>query len=487
MMMGQEPSSAAREAGMLSVVAGGQDRRVALRDLREIILLPALAAVPLAPASMLGLANWRGTVLPILDLGLLLGGEATVRSAGARVLVGHGGAGFLVDSCHGATAAHGEAAEADLPLLDLGSLAAELSLSVSAARHGQQARSTSAPERHDGFGPLPAEAEEAILAFSIGGQEFGVALERVAHVAAIVPSAIRACETGAASVCWHNQDLPLASLRPLLNVGAAPAQHGSDSRMIVLHLSDGTLCAIAVDRFAGILRVRRSEHHALPPLLRRGTRPEVSSVCRLDGGTRLLCVLSPDRLFGRTEAAAPAGDIRAGDKPPNASNSLERYLILRAGDARLAVPLLRIDEVVRMTGPLVRVSGTSLIDGLCNLRGSVLPVIDLGCRFGGREAAGTGARLLVQIIGGSRTGFRVDAVEGLINVGADAIAPPPNGLGEAAALVEAVLALADGAVVPVLDLERLQGAGEAGSLVGSFPAAIPPDTACLLAARRVAA
>jgi purine-binding chemotaxis protein CheW len=469
--MGQDPSFETHTAGVLSVVAGGVNRTVPLKDLREIILLPALAAVPLAPASMLGLANWRGTVLPILDLGLLAGGEASVRSAGARVLIGHGGAGFLVDSCNGTAAASGEANAADLLPLDLVRLAADSSLPASAATQRQQARSTSVPERQDGSALRPAEAEEPILAFSIGGQEFGVALEKVEQVAAIVPHGTVAGETAAASVCWRNQDLPLASLRSRLTGAGTPAAHGCDLCMVVLHLSDGTLSAIAVDRFTGILRVRRSEQHALPPLLRRGTRAEVSSVCRLDGGSRLVCVLSPDRLFGRADDAASASASRAGAVPGAAPDTRTRYLIARVGNARLAVPLLCLDEVARTDRPLVAISGTSGIDGLCNLRGSVLPVIDLGRRFGCSDTAAAGARLLVQTIGGCRTGFRVDAVEGVHAVGADAIAPSPACLGEAGPLVQAVLTLADGAVVPVLDLERVPGAGECGSLARVLQAA----------------
>jgi purine-binding chemotaxis protein CheW len=480
-----------RPGALLSIVAGGQAHAVNLQDLREIIVPPALATIPLAPASLLGLANWRGTVLPILDLGLLLGGQASVRPAGARVLVARDGAGFLVDACLGTTAARAADDASGRRPLDLCSLAAGTSPPVPDENH-RRPQHRSAWDQRRGSADAPAEAGEPILVFWIGDGEYAVVLEAVEAVAAFTPSGAGAGQAGAASVRWRDQDLPLASLRPLLAPAGATPAAGREQRMVVLRLSDGTLSAMAVDRFAGILRVGGTEHHALPPLLRRGARPEVSSICRLEGGARLVCVLSPDRVFGRAYAAAHGSGRRGGGEPHAAPGAPTRYLVVRVGAARLAVPLLRLDEVVQLQGPLVRVAGNAVVDGLCHLRGGVLPVIDLARCLNLRGMPGTGARpagakpagakLLVQNIAGSRTGFCVDAVEGVLAVAAEAIAPPPDWLGGAAPLLDSVLASADGAVVPVLDLARIPGAGDVASLVGGLLAAAPPPAADRVAA-----
>src|SRR5690606_39705097 len=53
----------------------------------EILPLPQLTPVPGAQSWMLGVANIRGTLLPVVDLRLFLEGERTVMHEGQRVLV----------------------------------------------------------------------------------------------------------------------------------------------------------------------------------------------------------------------------------------------------------------------------------------------------------------------------------------------------------------------------------------------------------------
>jgi twitching motility protein PilI len=64
-----------------------------VRHVREVLVLDELTAVPGAPSHVLGVANLRGDVLPIVDAGRLLG--VTSRRAGRRlrtlVIVGAGG------------------------------------------------------------------------------------------------------------------------------------------------------------------------------------------------------------------------------------------------------------------------------------------------------------------------------------------------------------------------------------------------------------
>lgn len=48
---------------------------IALARARRVVARPALTPLPDAPASMLGLANLRGEVVPVLDAGLLLSDE----------------------------------------------------------------------------------------------------------------------------------------------------------------------------------------------------------------------------------------------------------------------------------------------------------------------------------------------------------------------------------------------------------------------------
>ncbi|OLB98687.1 MAG: hypothetical protein AUH30_07165 [Candidatus Rokubacteria bacterium 13_1_40CM_68_15] len=75
-----------------------------LRRVREVVVLDELTAVPAAPPQIVGVANLRGDVLPIVDPERLLG--AAIRRAGRRrralVVVGGGAhVGLLIDDVLG--------------------------------------------------------------------------------------------------------------------------------------------------------------------------------------------------------------------------------------------------------------------------------------------------------------------------------------------------------------------------------------------------
>jgi twitching motility protein PilI len=73
-------------------------------DVREVIVPPALTRVPGGRPWLLGVANVRGSLLPVCDLHRLLGEEHRTLARGSRVLVYNSDrvpAGFLVDEVAG--------------------------------------------------------------------------------------------------------------------------------------------------------------------------------------------------------------------------------------------------------------------------------------------------------------------------------------------------------------------------------------------------
>ena len=66
---------------------GGHRLVSSFGEVVEILSMPTLTAVPGSQAWMLGVANVRGTLLPVVDLKQFLEGERTVLHEGQRVLV----------------------------------------------------------------------------------------------------------------------------------------------------------------------------------------------------------------------------------------------------------------------------------------------------------------------------------------------------------------------------------------------------------------
>lgn len=88
-----------------------------------------------------------------------------------------------------------------------------------------------------------------------------------------------------------------------------------------------------------------------------------------------------------------------------------KLIIFKLGREEYGMDILRVQEIKRMMS-ITRVPATpAFIKGVINLRGSVLPVIDLRTRLGLLEADLTeAARIIVVLVNESIVGFIVDEV-----------------------------------------------------------------------------
>ena len=121
------------------------------------------------------------------------------------------------------------------------------------------------------------------------------------------------------------------------------------------------------------------------------------------------------------------------------------------------IDVLQIREIVRCqeVTPLPR--APDLIEGVIDLRGAVIPVIDLGHALCGERAdEGPETRIAVLEVDGMVLGLRVDAAVDVISVEARDVDDPPALATHAGYdTVRAVVRRADAAPVLVLSLEHL--------------------------------
>lgn len=109
------------------------------------------------------------------------------------------------------------------------------------------------------------------------------------------------------------------------------------------------------------------------------------------------------------------------------SDHSSRWLRLRCGCQAYALELLKVQEVVLPT-PLLPLRGTpAAMLGVMNLRGQVVPVMDLGVHLGQPSLASTPAtRIVVLEENGETLGLRVSSVEDVITLGQGQVESPDN-------------------------------------------------------------
>ena len=109
-----------------------------------------------------------------------------------------------------------------------------------------------------------------------------------------------------------------------------------------------------------------------------------------------------------------------------------RYLTFRLGAEAYGIGVLAVQEIIRITAITTVPQLPAHVRGVINLRGRIVPVVDLRCRFGlPSETDGERACIVVvQIHTATRgivpMGLVVDAVEEVLTIAAGDIEPPPE-------------------------------------------------------------
>jgi purine-binding chemotaxis protein CheW len=144
------------------------------------------------------------------------------------------------------------------------------------------------------------------------------------------------------------------------------------------------------------------------------------------------------------------------------------FLVFRLGDDEFGLPIDAIVEVAQVPAQITRVpKAPKFLEGVVNLRGEVLPVVDQRRRFDmpKLEHAET-RRLIVMKTERRRAGIIVDSVSDVLRSARSGIAPPPELTDEKTArLVHGVINLdKDGRIVLLLDPTELLTRAEQGLL-----------------------
>lgn len=137
----------------------------------------------------------------------------------------------------------------------------------------------------------------------------------------------------------------------------------------------------------------------------------------------------------------------------------------RLVDDLYAVDIMRIKEIIRPQKLTLLPKAPVFIDGVINLRGAVIPVVDLRKRFGMPEREVSAAtRLLIVRLATQTLGLVVDDVTEVITVPVKDIKPPPAVADGALADYLLGVCLAGEVLVMLLDIDRLLNTHEVSAL-----------------------
>ncbi len=125
-------------------------------------------------------------------------------------------------------------------------------------------------------------------------------------------------------------------------------------------------------------------------------------------------------------------------------------------DDLYAVDIMRINEIIRPQKLTVLPKAPAFIEGVINLRGTVIPVVDLRKRFDmPPRPSSASTRLLIIRVAGQSLGLVVDDVTEVITVPVKDIKPPPTVADGMAVYYLLGVCLAGDVLVMLLDIDKL--------------------------------
>ena len=529
---GAEEDTSGNQNQFVTFAVAGEMFAVPIAPVQEIIRMPAVSHLPLAPSTLDGLANLRGQVLPIINLRRLFGCDEREPDDATRVLVIHIGQplGFVVDRVASVvTIEPGEIESADtiqsvvnaeyltgvIKRARVGGGGHDMLLSINFARliEGQfsQVRTGRTGERGRELGQgsgisSPADSDEPgssdelrLVSFSVANQEYALDIAEVQEIVQLPETVSELPGTPGhvlGVISLRQRLLPLVSLRTLF--GLPRLDYSEQHRIVVTTLPGGLNVGLVTDSVKEVLSVPRSQADPMPGMLAADQGlDEFSSICRLDGGKRLVSIIATDKLLrmpGIEQALDAArvdsnttgkntmtDDNDGGDSDTtSASDDDMQVVIFRLGSEEFGVPIMSVQEIVRVPETLTRVPKTpAFVEGVINLRGTVLPVIDQRSRLGLPPVARNDRqRIMVYLLGGKRTGFIVDSVAEVLRIPRGQLVAAPAMSTEQSRLISRVANLeGDKRLVMLIDPAHLLQGHEVQDIesFGTARAAQPAD------------
>ena len=519
---------------MLTFRLANQQFGIEMSNIREIVRMPQITRVPLSPDYVLGVANLRGNVTPVLNGSARLGRVPEKFTNSARVLVlavGGSTLGFSVDEVVRIISVPADQIEVASPqenktsasmvsgeMQHAGATIFKISPEKLAEGEGKVSSSVVAiSAKHSEISRNP-EAARKVVVIQIGSEEFGIDIAQVSEVIRFIEPtpAPNAPAFLAGLITVRSEAIPVVDLRALMHraslreetsrrtiqlraelekardvidrpqmsagflqnanrmldvIGVRSASAASllekgkalhreisssraatasvariqeiadrlseidhhaandpDRRVLIIE-TDRSRFGLAVDRVSQVLDVPLSSIQPPPPIIPQ-SGVQLEALAHLQNPGRLVLLLNLAEMIEKNSVLSAHtqrdSDSQPHDIMPTENRSTQaKWVSFIVGEEQFGIPIEDVIEIGRVE-TITRVpSAPKFIRGVANLRGEIIPVIDLRTRFAMEaQAATTQSRMLYIRSGSVKLGLVVDRVLAILEL-PQAQPPPP--------------------------------------------------------------
>ncbi|MEN6463011.1 MAG: chemotaxis protein CheW [Syntrophomonas sp.] len=478
-MIAKDVSSAV-EMQLVTFNLGDERFGVDIMNVQEIIRTPEITRVPRTPEYVDGITNLRGRLLPIVDTRTKFGMEQDSRDGSSRVIVMDVNGkmlGLNVDSVSQVMTVKTEDIEAAPASLadhmknglirgvvrDTDGKRLVMILGTSYLIDTQSESGNKGPGRSIDVKRDIKEAgvreETQIVSFLAGSEEYGLEIDTVREIIRFpeivkvpnVPSYIKGM------ISLRDTLMPIVDLRTKLKANSDQITDGT--RVIVIDVN-GSLIGLTVDRVFEVLRLRKDEVFPPPQAISNSAGERVTGIAHLNGGKRLIMLMDFQEMVNAQLMEDLVGEAELSDAPSGVGNGEhheEQMVVFKLAGEQFGVTIHQVQEITKMS-TITRVPrAPSYVKGVVNLRGDVIPVLDLRNRFDVESRKYDYlTRIIVSDIGKRKVGIIVDEVLEVVRVPHSRIEKMP-GVVQEQQLQKYMVGLANlnDRMIMMLDLENL--------------------------------
>ncbi len=395
-------AAVAKEMQLVTFLVADEEYGFPIESVREVLRVGRITEVPQAPSYVLGIFTVRDTLLPIVDIRKLFDAASLIDDIAA-----------VLDD---AEQFHKRWTESLKQAVETGSHFAGIT------DHAQC-----------GFGKW-------LENFRTSSEEIGRVIQAIRlvhhrlHAAAVSIVAAQKEKSQEETLKLLESEVVPVSEQFLTTMAdlkqAVTACMQEDQRVLVVETGRMPV-GILVDRMQQVIRVPESIIDAPPTILGTEKSQNLRGVVKLDEGKRLIMLLDDAKILDTEiveELKAMGTDTAETDGPRTAAKEDEIQLVtFRLGKEEFGLGIEDVQEINRLDHITSVPRAPSFVEGVMNLRGNVIPAIDLRKRFD--MEAGTrdeSTRVMIINMGGKLTGLIVDAVSEVIRLTQRYIEPPPE-------------------------------------------------------------
>lgn len=487
-MASSEKNVSFNERQLVTFYLGDDEFGADIMHVKEIVRVPEITRVPNALDYIEGACNLRGNVLPIIDGRARFNMEKKEKDENSRVLVidvNGRATGVIVDRVSEVIRVSTldteepphivKNVETDylhgIVKLDNGNRLIML-LDIVRAVNGDEVTKPPTNEKDTKGEPLlknrddstsDAASDEQLVSFLLGKEEYSIGIMQVKEIIR-VPEMMKVpnCEAyvdGVVSI--RNHLLPIINLRSYF--GMESKEITDHTRVLVVDMG-GFTAGMIVDKVSEVLRVPAGMIQP-PPKFSAQSGEQLKGVAKLDNGKRLIMMLEPSKIIS-ADAYRMISELKGSSMESDGVKSIERQIMdeeqlvaFKIDHEEYGIKINEVQEINRMTEVTKIPRAPYYIDGIVNLRGNIIPVLDLRKFFGLSDKGTTDAtRIIIVDSAGVKTGIIVDSVSEVLRFEKVLIESPPELLsnGIDSSYVEGVGKLDDGKrMVLILRLDKV--------------------------------